>query len=84
MIKYTLDLSLRLYAIFDVAVGERNLLLDNTELTALARCSSFRFKCFTGSKMEKVQRHEARVQIGNLRALSPLVLILVEPDIDSN
>ena len=84
MIKYALDLSLRLHALFDVAVGERNPWVDNTELTALARCSSLRFECFTGSKMEEDPRHEARVQIGNLRALWPLVLILVEPDIDSN
>ena len=61
MIKYALDLSLRLHALFDVAVGERNLWPDNKEFTTLARCSSLRFEYFTGSKMEEDQRHEARV-----------------------
>ena len=84
MIKYALGLSLLLHALFDVAVGERNPWLDYAELTALARRSSLRFEYFTGSKMEEDPRHEARVQIDNLRALWPLVLILVEPNIDSN
>ena len=69
MIKYALDLSLRLHALFDVVVDERNQWLDNTEFTALVHCLLLRFECFTDLKMGEDPRHEARVQIGSLRAL---------------
>ena len=85
MIKYALGLSLRLHALFDVVVSERNLWLDYTERTDLARRSSLRFECFTGSKtVAEDPKRKARVQIGNLNdILSHYIIIYVKSFVDT-